>query len=73
MSDLVERAAKHVAALNGHSEEWEMYLEEAEDYVNFIRADALEEAARYVEQIWAAGFGPSAVTAAIRALKEKKG
>jgi hypothetical protein len=45
MSDLIERAAKHVAALNGHSDDWERFLDEARDYVNF----AVEECAKAAE------------------------
>lgn len=47
MSDLVERAAKHVAALNGHTDDWGRYVEEANDYVLFI----LEEAAKVAENL----------------------
>lgn len=50
MSDeLVERAAKHVASLNGHSDDWERYMEDAADYVNFVRSQVIEECAEVAE------------------------
>lgn len=34
---LIEAMARHVAGLNGHSDDWERYLEEAADYLDFCR------------------------------------
>lgn len=45
MSDLIKRAAKHVAALNGHSDECERFMDEARDYVSFT----IEECAKIAE------------------------
>lgn len=39
--DIAKRAAQHVAALNGHSDEWERFMDEARDYMCFA-ADEIE-------------------------------
>ena len=72
---LIEAMARHVAGLNGHSDDWERYLEEAADYLDFCRpiieAQERKRCARIAEgRYWSSALGtegiPKAIAAAIR-------
>lgn len=40
--EMIKKTARHVAALNGHSDEWERFLDEAEDYLDAILPEIVE-------------------------------